>query len=202
MLPPPQPALPAPTPQLGMPGVVRLHIDSPLPARVIEQRSILVGRQGAYGVVLQQFSPVCISPCDRIIDGSLGQFYTLSPEEFPAPKPFSFAGMTGDVTLHVEPGSLGRRTGGLWMTIFGSGLLGGGLVLLPFALLRNEAAGLGTGSGTGLTVASITMLSGGAALLIGGIAMLASSGTKVRLEPRAPTGRTAKSTPRYWLGEF
>src|SRR5262249_55329835 len=56
--PPPQ-AAERPPPKLGDPGVIRLHIESPKPARLIERASALVGTYGPYGVVLTAERTVC-----------------------------------------------------------------------------------------------------------------------------------------------
>jgi hypothetical protein len=192
--PPPAPTAAAPEPKLGDVGVVRLHIDSPVPAKLIEQRSAMVGAYGGYGVVLQQFQSVCASPCDKVIDGSQGQSFQLTSEEFPAPRAFSVAGLKGDVQLHVEPGSNGRRIGGLWLTIGGGSLVLVGALTLPLASLGQQ-------TGQGLKYAGIGMLAGGGASLVAGIVLLATSGTKIRLEER-PRDKSGQLTPRYWQGEF
>jgi len=200
---PPSPAQPAqaPEPKLGDPGVVKLHIDSPEPAQVIERRAATVGAYGGYGLVLQQLRPVCMSPCDKVVDGSQGQLFTLSSETFPAPKAFTLAGMKGDVTLHVKPGSIGRGTGGVWLTILGGSSLLVGAIMLPLVLTGSETVGGGTAPHAGGEIASIALMGGGAAMLATGIALLVTSGTKITLEQGA-AGKTAARAPRYWLGEF
>jgi hypothetical protein len=52
--------------------------------------------------------------------------------------------------------------------------------------------------------ASIGMIAGGVVALAGGVALLATSGTSVKLEPGAkvPAGKVAERKPHYWLGEF
>ncbi|WP_437577209.1 hypothetical protein [Sorangium sp. So ce887] len=199
--PPPQP-VPVPAPTLGAPGVVRLHVESPKPVRVIEEASTTVGAYGGYGFAIHQFRPVCVSPCDKVIDGSDGRRYSLSPEDMPPPDPFTVSQMTGDVTLHVAPGSYGRRQGGFWLTVLGTtAVVTGGSFLLVDALVTSSSDGP---KDTGLSTVSLVALIGGGAVLVGGIVLLATSGTSVTLEQRGgkPPGKAAQVKPRYWLGEF
>lgn len=188
--PPPQ-VLPPPEPQLGQPGVVRLHVDSPVPTQVVEHAGTTVGMAGGYGVVFTQLRPVCAAPCDQVVDGSRGQGFTITGP-FPSPGMFTFADMRGDVTLSVKPGSIGGRWGGLMLTILGGSTLLTGAILLPLAIDRS----------TGMRNAGIGMVAGGGVALVGGIVLLATTGTKIRLDQGAPSRRTAQVKPRYWLGEF
>ncbi|WP_437736399.1 hypothetical protein [Sorangium sp. So ce1335] len=205
--PPPQP-LPAPAPTLGAPGVVRLHVESPEPVRVIEERSTTVGAYGGYGFAVKQFRPVCVSPCDKVIDGSDGRRFSLSPEEMPPPDPFSVSHMTGDVTLHVAPGSYGRQTAGIWLTALGAtaAALGGTFLLLDSISPSYEYddAGNEIPDDGGVSTPLLVTVIGGGVTLVGGIVLLATSGTSVTLEQRdgKPPARAAQVKPRYWLGEF
>jgi hypothetical protein len=151
--------------------------------------------------VLQQFRPVCTSPCDKVIDGSQGQAFTLGAEGMTPTKPFNLTGMTGDVTLHVEPGPRGRWMAGLWLTIIGGSSLLVGAIGLPISFVGSETVG-GTRTTSSFTYASIGMLAGGAVLLGTGIALFATSTTKIKLDQGAAPGKAAKVQPRYWLGEF
>lgn len=203
--PPPQP-LPAPEPTLGAPGVVKLHVESPTPVRVVEEASTTVGAYGGYGFAVQQLRPVCVSPCDKVIDGSDGRRFSLSPEDMPPPAPFTVAQMTGDVTLHVAPGSYGRRQAGFWLTVLGTtAAVTGGSFMLVDALTSSidDPSSDGSKDGGVSTVGLVTLIGGGA-VLVGGIVLLATSGTSVTLEQRdgKPAGKTAQVKPRYWLGEF
>jgi hypothetical protein len=192
MAPPPQ-TLPPPEPQLGAPGVVRLHIDSPVPTQLIEHAGTTVGAYGGYGVVLTTLRPVCAAPCDRVIDGSRGQGFTVTGP-FPTPGLFDLTELRGDVTLSVKPGSIGKRVGGVWLTILGGTTFLTGVIMLPLVLNRTT---------TSLRDASIGMTAVGGAALVGGIVLLATSGTKLRLDQGAPRlGPAAQIKPRYWLGEF
>lgn len=182
-----------PEPQLGAPGVVRLHIDSPVPTQLIEHAGTTVGAYGGYGVVLTSLRPVCVAPCDRVIDGSRGQGFTVTGP-FPTPSMFEFSGMRGDVTLSVQPGSIGKRTGGAWLAILGGTSFLTGIIMLPVSLNRTT---------TSLRDAAIGMTAVGGAALVAGIVLIATSGTKLRFDQGgAPSGPVAQVKPRYWMGEF
>jgi hypothetical protein len=207
--PPPPQALPPPEPKLGDPSVVRLHIDSPQPATLIERRSALVGAYGAYGLVLTAERRVCTSPCDTVFDARPGHVFVLASDHFPSPGPLSFAGMKGDVTLHVEPGSTGQRIGGV--TAITVGTLGAvtGPVLLLFGVFGTTVTDLNTFVDVHVTNkplrnAGIGVLVGGLAALAGGIALYVDGATKVRIEQRgtAQPAKEGRAKPQDWMGEL
>jgi hypothetical protein len=182
------PPPPAPIePKLGSPGIVRLHVESPEPAQIIEHVGTSVGAAGAYTVVVHQLRPVCSAPCDRVVDGSGGQEFGVTGR-FPV-KTFTLTPYSGDVTLRVKPGSTGLRLGGWFVTPLAGATLIGGVSFLA------------VGGSSTFRNAGIGMVVGGAVALAGGIAMLATSGTKVKLEQEG-SARTGKIKPRYWMGEF
>lgn len=196
----------APEPTSGVPGIVKLHIESPVPAQVLEH----VGTATGGNIIVLQFQPVCASPCDQVIDGRLGNQYTLTGN-FPTPSSFTLGQMSGDVTLTVAPGNVGRRLGGYaGVTLSLIGALLGPIFLSSAGSQDNDHAtavfyghGSSTADGTGLRVAGVTALVGGAVALVGGIYLFATSGTHTKLEPTATRGsKTAEAKPRYWLGEF
>lgn len=191
---------PAPVePKVGAPGVVRLHVDSPVPAQVIEHVGTTVGGIGGYAVVMTQLRPVCTSPCDHVIDGSKGQAFALAGA-FPVPRAFTLIGYTGDVSVTLKPGSLGRRTGGVWATIIGGTALLSGAFMLPLAyILPSDTT---SGPSPGMKNAGIGLLVGGGVTLVGGIVLLATSGSKIRIDQGAPAREVGKIEPRYWMGEF
>jgi hypothetical protein len=197
----------APEPTAGVTGIVKLHIESPVPAQVLEH----VGTVAGGNIVVLQLEPVCASPCDRVIDGRLGNQYVLTGD-FPTPSSFTLGQMRGDVTLTVAPGSTGRRVGGFAAVAIVAPLgLALGPLILSLAGVDADAhasairAGYvpSTGDGSGGRAAGVTLLITGGVALVGGIYLLATSGTKTKLEPTAPRGnKTAEARPRYWLGEF
>ena len=208
---PPAAAPPAtdtpPAPKLGSPGVVRLHIDSPLPATIIEHRSALIGTYGGYGLVLHGERKVCTSPCDAIIDGGQGSDFRLADDDYPSGGRFSLATMSGDVTMHVEPGNSPKHTGGAWMLIFGTIAFGTGLVMFPLgqaAKVTDVSTNVDVNiPNKGIRNAGLGLLGGGAALLGGGIALFVTGATKYTLTPgAAPAAKPTAIAPRYWMGEF
>lgn len=191
--PPPGQPLPPPEPKLGSPGVVRLHVESPLPARILAHEPPAVGRVGGYVLVVHRAQNVCTSPCDRVIDGSTGHTFSVNGE-FPTPEPFSLSQHQGDMTLALKPGSNGMRTGGAWAAVFGSLAVLGGALTLPLAYaIRSHAS-------PAMRIAGIAQLGVGVPLLGGGIALLVLGRSHYTLQPSAP--KTAARAPRYWLGEF
>lgn len=183
---------PPPEPKLGTPGVVRLHLVSPEPAQVIEHVGTSVGGMGGYTVVIEQLRPVCTAPCGQIVDGTKGQAFAVTGR-FPMPRPFNLNGYTGDVTLHLKPGSSGLRIGGVMAIIFGGSALIPGVTMLAIGSSSEIGTSTMKSAGIGLTV-------GGALVLTGGIVMAALSGSKLQIEEGGP--RTGKIEPRYWMGEF
>ena len=197
---------------MGDPGVVRLHIDSPLPATVIEQRSTVVGAYAGYGIVLHQQRTVCTSPCDTVVDGSAGRAFRLADDTYPSPGPFNFSGMTGEVTMHILPGSTALRDGGGWTIGLGAIAVITGAIMLPIAL-GTTTTDLNTmvevkTPNRPLRSAGIGLLAGGLVALGGGIAMVVKGATHLRIEPGGapapapPPTKAARIAPRYWMGEF
>ncbi|MDC0676111.1 hypothetical protein [Sorangium atrum] len=201
---PPPKAIPAPEPALGAPGVVRLHVESPQPVRVVTEGATTYGAVRGYGFAIQEIRHVCASPCDKVIDGSDGRRFSLSPEDVPPPDPFTFAQMTGDVTLRVEPGSYGRRTAGAWLNVLGATAVVTGGTLMLLSGLSSGADDSSSDVGGSFMTAGLVSLIGGGAALVGGIVLVATSGTSVTVEQRGekPAGKAAQVKPRYWLGEF
>jgi hypothetical protein len=202
----PPPVVAPAEPTLGTPGVVRLHIDSPVPANVIEHAGTQFAQVGNYGVVLTHFRPVCSAPCDKVIDGTAGQEFALVGS-FPSPKAFQLAGLkSGDYNLSLKPGSTGMRVGGVVSIVLGGTLALTGAVLLPIGVAADSCSAYDLQLGTctpssGLKNAGIGTLVVGLVALGAGIAMAAVSGSEYTLAPAGAPGPTAR-LPRYWLGEF
>lgn len=190
--PPSQPVAP-PEPKLGSRGVVRLHVESPVPARILAHEAPTVGHVGGYVFVMDRAQGVCMSPCDKVLDGSAGQTFSVHGE-FPTPEPFTLAPHSGDMTLKLKPGSNGMRAGGAWAVVFGSLGVIGGAITLPIAYaVRSHAS-------PALRLAGIGQLAAGLPLLGGGIALLILGKSSYSLQPSV--SRTGAIQPRYWMGEF
>jgi hypothetical protein len=202
-VPPPAAAGPPP-PKMGDPGVVRVHVESPLPATIIERRSALVGAYQGYGIVLTAERKVCTSPCDAVFDGSEGHLFILADDQYPSGGPFNFAGMSGDVNMRVEPGSKGMRIGGVLGIVFGATAVATGAVIIPLAL-KSSTTDLNTGAVVSVANVSarnagIGVLAGGAVALGAGIALVVVGSTKITIAPAH--AKAAARQPRYWMGEF
>jgi hypothetical protein len=188
-----------PEPVLGDPGVVRLHVDSPVPVQV-SRRSVADETVDAYGYTLTRIATVCMSPCDKVVDGNRGQF--IATGDFPGSKSFSLSGMKGDVDLKVKPGSSGLRALGVTSLVLGSTALvvGGTLALLGgFSTTNTDAAGNTTYGLPVETKVGLVFLGAGGVAIVGGIVAMVGGGSSFNL--RAKETQTAKA-PRYWLGEF
>ena len=170
-----------PTPPV--PGIVRLHIETPQPVQLSERQRVGDTKYGGYSITTyERVRPLCLSPCDTVIDARAGYRLTLaSPEEdFPEPPEFQLKDRAGDVTVVVVPGSNAMKTGGRLLTVFGAlGVLVGG-VGVPL----NYATGASHADPT-FNAAAITMLVAGAAALGGGIPLLLNARTTLRFEPQA-----------------
>lgn len=205
---PPPPSAPAQGASVGDAGVVRLHVDTPNPVKVFE-RSTATGSVNGYAVVATLDAPVCVSPCDKVLDGSDGSTFFVSGDGVPASNQFSFAGMKGDADLHVKPGSPALRTGGwVLMSLGGVAVATGvtGLLLgyagQPYSTTLNSDGSVSTTktfAGNVRTPAIVVTAVGGAAM-VGGIIMAITGRTHIQLE--GDTARSGEVKPRYWLGEF
>jgi len=197
----------APPPQLGDKGVVRLHIDSPTPVNV-QSHSVQYGSVGGYGVVLAHDTPVCVSPCDQVLDGSRGEEFVASGD-FPGTKSFNVTDMKGDVDLKVKPGKNGLHSLAValdWLgvatAITGGTLLTVGLAEGSSPTFDNNGNQVGS-STSSLTPVGIGLLVGGAGMLVGGIVLGSKTKTEFDLEPKgAGASTTAAVKPKYWFGQF
>lgn len=189
-------------------GVVRLHVDTPNPVRVYERASA-TGTVNGYAVTATVDAPVCVSPCDKVLDGSDGSTFYVRGDGVPTSREFSFAGMNGDADLHVKPGSPALRTGGWVLTGLGiaatvvgaTGMLIG-YVGAPYSTTLNTDGSVSTTktfSGDVRTPSIIIAAAGGVAI-VGGIVMIVNGRTNIQLD--AQPDKTGAIKPRYWLGEF
>jgi hypothetical protein len=195
-------------PKLGAPGVVRVHIDSPVPV-MLGRRLLVVERVGKVEVTGAhwKFDAVCKSPCDQILYGDGvwtlgtaerggGEVGVIAAEregaKYPAPSPFTFKGMSGEVTLHVKPGSHARDNAG-WALAFSSfGLLiGGGLFLGIEATNKGGPASCyscvaPSGPSPADIGVPLGVMMGGLAMAGVGVALAVTSRTKVTLDQHPP----------------
>lgn len=181
-------ATPAPPagPKLGDPGVVRAHIDSPVPVTLVHDYDATVPTTESwvdrYGntvsrdalATVPKRDTLCSSPCDRVIgDSNL----RIVGHGFPSSSTFDFKDRTGDVTVHVQPGSNALHYGGIAVTGLGSLAAVAGAIILPLNQRLSTTTDLNTGAkvhlpNPDLRTAGIGLIGGGLAALGGGIAMI------------------------------
>lgn len=142
-----------------------------------------VGSAGGQQVIVgfEQYEPMCTAPCRVPADPESTYFVgggVTGSDKFRLPR-------QGEVGLKIEGGSIGRRTGGVVLSTFGiTGVVTGGAFLLVGALTKPDdsdpyASLTPDHSGTFRTIGFVS-LGIGAAMLAGGIALIATSGTKVK----------------------
>lgn len=130
--PTPTPTEPAPDhDERPGPGRPRIHIDvtRPQPITLVEiTDEFTASGVGGYasGVALR---PVCISPCDAIVDGRSGSSFFFRGSGFRS-KAFTLGNYSGDLVARVKPGRSGLAVTGI-LLISLSGLSALGLALRP-----------------------------------------------------------------------
>lgn len=211
----PGPPPPPPGPRLGDPGVVRVHLESPAPVTLvheytaafptteshIDQLGNMVTRD-VTGFATQR-DPLCQAPCDQLISVSPLRIVGVG---FPASSTFNLTHDSGDVTVHVQPGSNAEHYGGIVSIALGSVAAVAGGVIFPLNQALSTTTDANTGAkvnvpNPGLRDASIGLMVGGLAAVGGGIALVVLGGTKLTLSHGTASARGAVK-PRYWMGEF
>lgn len=195
----------APDPRKG----VELRIESNRPVLLLESLGSTVVQAGRYAVAIEHGRVACESPCDRKIDGSKGQAFSISGDGVINSDPFYLKDRGGPTTLVVDAGSARVRAGGVWLTTFGGIFTGiGGLTL-----------GLGYGLTGDADLQNIMKISGGVSLGVGlsmlaaGIPMIVTQSTSVEVTDTAGESalnwnadstsyRPRARAPRAWAGEF
>jgi hypothetical protein len=212
--PPPGPSAPPPALKLGEPGVVRVHIDSPVPVKLIHQYDVLypvveswvdglgnIVTRGAMAPGTER-DVLCTAPCDRLTNE---RNLHIAGNGFPSSPTFDFSGLKGDVTVHVRPGNSAAYGSGIAAMVLGSLAAVAGAIVLPL----NEANGKTTDRNTGVTVKvpdsalraeGIGLVVGGVVAVVGGVALYLVGRTRVAIE--ADARAVAGVRPRYWVGEF
>lgn len=160
-------------------GTPRVHIRTDAPGVALHEvtRQVSVGWNGgdfSYGPTSR---PICIAPCDQIVDAHRGQrFFFTGAGIRPSPQ-FQFVGRRSEVVVDVKAGSSARYTGGTLLAAFGGAAAGlGGLFVgmgTRGSLTYNAAkgtneyvsdrgyqigGGIGIGVGVGLLAAGITLI--------------------------------------------
>jgi len=108
----------------GEPGVVRLHIDSPEPGMQLYRVNTSPYPQYRTNPGTVAAFPlsdlICLEPCDKYLDGRLGQQFFFGGSNMPPSAPFQVYKRSGTLNASVEPGSDARFISGIM-----TGTLGG-----------------------------------------------------------------------------
>ena len=191
------PAVPAdrddpPEPRSGAP---RLHIELTRPAdlKLYEVTGEFSGfnyRGFSTGTTSR---PVCVAPCDQVVDGRQGQSFFFNGDGVVKSRDFSLSDYGGDVIARVRPGRSGLRVGGIVvMSLGGAGLAGGTFLLLT---AKNGISQEYDDMNRPLPLAqpnylpATALLISGALVVAGGLAMLLLSRTQIRFSQRTAAAR-------------
>ncbi len=164
------------------PGIVQLHVTSPLPGEIVEHTGIPADPiyRSQEVIYMEKVRPVCAVPGDALIDGRAGHGFSIVSGEFPQSPEFWLTRMAGDVNLIVEPGNNARLTAGRVLLVPGIAGVFVGAVWVPLGYTNTVQ------EGPGAKAASVGVLVGGAGLLAASIALMATSRTKIRFETLQP----------------
>ena len=148
------------------------------------------GRSYGYGASVEAWRTLCTTPCNQVVPSG-GSYRIAGPGIVPS-APFTLS--PGSAELRVKTGSLGAHIGGLFLTVIGaSSVLTGGILVgigrtfgpgTPFYDPGESAAFRGAGG---------AVLGVGLGSLVAGIALLATSGTKVQVVNNAGGSQNAVS---------
>jgi hypothetical protein len=174
------------------PGAPRLHIELTRPAdlKLYEVTGeITVNSFGTGPSSGSIYRPICVAPCDRVIDGRSGQSFFFNGDGVLKSRKFSLSQRSGDVVARVKPGRPGLRVGG----IAGMAVGGAGLGTAALLLLMTPRSTLGQDDGRSLSnrnnLPAAGMLIGGALAVAGGLAMLLLSSTRIKWSQRTTAAR-------------
>ncbi len=170
----------APAPMVG-PGRPRLHIELSREAtvRLYELTgTIMVASNTAMGTSpgpTMAARPVCMAPCDRVIDATGGQSFFFGGDRVMPSRRFTLLEHDGDMTAVVKPGRTGVFFGGVMLTSLGLAPALSGAVFLG---IQRPTMG---SSADSLHRTGGILLGVGAGLIVSGIVMIALGRTRVEL---------------------
>lgn len=177
------------------PGAPRLHIELTRPVDLKlfevagEVHSFIMGPFSADAI-----RPVCVAPCDLVVDGSRGQSFFFDGKRVTKSREFSLSEYRGDVVARVRPGRPGLLGGGIAVMSLGVAGLSGS----AFLFLKERSKVLDHKyddpdqpmmfAGPNYAPATALLISG-ALVLAGGLAMALLSRTRVAWSQRATAAR-------------
>ncbi|UQA62852.1 hypothetical protein [Polyangium aurulentum] len=179
--PPPAPNGAAAASGKGMP---RVHIEADRnDVRLMRIDAIYSGLDGE-GIMVR---PVCNAPCDEVVDARKGHTYFLAGPGMIPSRGFRLKNSSGDVTARVDGGSTTARNVGFVLAGFGGAALVGGAIMLPMGLAGNPVlssdGGVAQDDRQTMVTAGGIALGAGAALVVTGVVMIATSKTQLELVP-------------------
>ena len=167
-----------PKPELGAVGVIRLHIESPRPVRLVGGMDSAEAR----GMNL----PICTSPCDAVIDGRYWQSLRFEGDGFPDSGSFFAGDRKGHVVARVSPGSSASVTLGTLLFIVGAG--GAGVATALFVAAPHDPVHRG-----GLEAAGAAVLVTSGAALVAGVILRLNGRTTFKLTDGPAAPRAARA---------
>lgn len=169
------PAANIPPPLTVGPGRPRVHIELTREAtvRLYELTGTIMVPSGSplttSSTPAAAARPVCMEPCDAVIDGTGGQSFFIGGDRVMPSRRFTLRDLDGDINVVVKPGRPGVFIGGAMFTSLSLAPLVSGAVFMavsrpqeghsPQSLHRTGGVLLGVGAG--LLVAGIIMLAVG-----------------------------------------
>ncbi|MBL9099492.1 MAG: hypothetical protein JNL82_00975 [Myxococcales bacterium] len=177
------------------PGAPRLHIELTRPVDLKlfevagEVHSFIMGPFSADAI-----RPVCVAPCDLVVDGSRGQSFFFDGKRVTKSREFSLSEYNGDVVARVRPGRPGLLGGGIAVMSLGvAGLSGSAFLflkerskILDHKYDNSEQPTMFAGPNYAPATA---LLISGALVLAGGLAMALLSRTRVAWSQRTTAAR-------------
>lgn len=176
------PAANIPPPLTVGPGRPRVHIAVTREAtvRLYEMTGTIMVASGspltASSPSVSAARPVCLAPCDRVIDGTGGQSFFIGGDRMLPSRRFTLHEHSGDMNVVVKPGRAGVFIGGVMFTSLSLAPLLSGTVFL--AIQKPSMGGM---SSSNLHRTGGVLVGVGAGLLVTGILMIALGRTRVEL---------------------
>ena len=171
-----------PPPPLAGPGRPRLHIELTRDAtvRLYELTGTIMVASGSpltsTAAAASAARPVCMAPCDKVIDGTSGQSFFFGGDRVMPSRRFTLLDHDGDMTAVVRPGRAGVFIGGVMFTTLSLAPLLSGVVFLAI-----QRPSTGSSSVSSLHRTGGALVGVGAGFLISGIVMMALGRTRVEL---------------------
>ena len=165
-------------------GMPRVHIEADREnVRLMRIDAVYSGLDGE-GIMVRS---VCKAPCDEVVDARKGHTYFLAGPGMIPSRGFRLKNTTGEVTARVDGGSTTARNVGWVLAGFGGAAVIGGAIMLPMGLggnpILSAEGGVAQDDRKAMATAGGIALGAGAALVVTGVVMIATSKTRLELVP-------------------